>query len=194
MAPPVNNTQSDAHRVTMNPSEWVVRHAPLIGEGASILDLACGSGRNGRVFLELGHKVTFVDIDIAGVQDLTGLQGVEILEADLEDSSHQGGGWPFARRQFDCVIVVNYLWRPILADIITAVAPGGILLYETFMVGNEAFGRPRSPDFLLKPGELLDAIGEDFDILAFEEGPVGTPPSAVKQALAAHRKAAPLNT
>lgn len=191
MAIPVNNTQTGAHRVTMNPSEWIVRYAPLIGEGASILDLACGSGRNGRVFLGGGRKVTFVDIDTSGVQDLAGVRGVEILEADLEGSSHQGGGWPFGQKRFDCVIVVNYLWRPILDDICAAVAPGGILLYETFMIGNEAFGRPRSPDFLLNPGELVDAAGEDFHILAFEEGAVGTPPSAVKQALAARRKTQP---
>lgn len=170
-----NNANSEA-------APWVRRFAARIPDGGRVLDLACGNGRNGRYFLDRGHAVTFVDIETASVQDLTAHDRAEIMAADLEAP----GGWPFTGRRFAGVLVVNYLWRPILGNILDALEPGGVLLYETFADGNEAFGRPRNPDFLLRPGELLDAARARLEIIAYEQRLTDKP--AVTQRLAAIRR------
>lgn len=123
-----------------------------------MLDVACGSGRSGRLFLGRGHPVTLVDRDVTGVADLAGR--AEIVAADLE-----AGPWPFGDRVFAGVVVTCYLWRPLLPALVRAVAPGGVLLYETFAVGN--VGRPSNPDFLLRPGELLDAVAGVLEVRAY---------------------------
>lgn len=165
------------------PAAWIVRHAPLVAEGGEILDLACGNGRNGRYFLDRGHPVTFVDVDTSGVSNMTGRQGAEVVAADLETDT----GWPLDGRQFAAVLVVNYLWRPILGDILATVAPGGALIYQTFAAGNEAFGRPRNPNFLLRPGELLEAARGRLHVVAYEQRVIETPRPAVVQRIAALR-------
>jgi SAM-dependent methyltransferase len=134
--------------------------------GRRVLDLACGSGRHTRMLQALGHPVTAVDRDVSGVR---GLDDVEAIETDLE-----AGPWPIADRIFWGIVVVNYLHRPLLPVLARSLAPGGVLIYRTFAIGNEAFGRPRNPDFLLKPGELLDAFGV-FTIVAYEHGEVMAP-------------------
>ncbi|MDX1712103.1 MAG: methyltransferase domain-containing protein, partial [Rhodovibrionaceae bacterium] len=128
----------------------MVRFAPLAPAG-EVLDLACGGGRHGRLFLERGHPVTFVDRDTSALADLGARGDAEIIEADLED----GAAFPLAGRRFACVVVTNYLYRPILPTILDCVGSGGLLIYETFARGNERFGKPSNPDFLLRPGELL---------------------------------------
>jgi SAM-dependent methyltransferase len=149
-----------------SPSPWVVRFAPLVTAGGEVLDLACDGGRHGRLFLENGHPVTFLDRDLSGVTDLRGNDRAELIEADIE-----AGPWPFAGRAFDAVVVTNYLWRPLKPLIAAAVAPGGMLVYETFMAGNERFGKPSNPDFLLQPDELLDwCRGSGLSVRAFEQG------------------------
>lgn len=165
------------------PSPWIERFAPFAPAGGPILDLACGGGRHGRLFLERGHPVTFVDRDTAGVRDLAGREGVEIIEADLET----GGPWPLSDRRFGGVVVANYLWRPVLPHIIAAVAPGGVLIYETFAQGNEAFGRPRNPDFLLKTGELFETVRGALRILAYGQDTRDSPSAAIIQHIAATR-------
>src|SRR5688572_25622246 len=167
----------------MGASEWVARFADLVPAGGRLLDVACGGGRHARFFLERGHPVTVVDRDISGVADLGENLGVEILEADLE----AGEPWPFTGRTFEGVVVTNYLWRPILPDIVAAVAPGGVLLYETFARGNEQFGHPRNPDFLLKPGELLDAVRGELRVAAYEDLIVEEPATKAVQRIAAVR-------
>lgn len=149
------------------PSPWVVRFAPLVTSGGEVLDLACGGGRHGRLFLEYGHPVTFLDRDLSGVSDLVGAAPAELLQADIET-----GPWPFSDgRQFAAIVVTNYLWRPLKPKIAAAVAPGGVLIYETFMAGNERFGKPSNPDFLLQPDELLDWCREaKLSVRAFEQG------------------------
>ena len=139
-------------------SAWVARFAPLAPPAAPVLDLAAGGGRHTRFFAARGHPVLAVD------RDISRLPGG--LALDLED----GSPWPFADRRFGVVVVVNYLHRPTLAAAIALVAPGGLLLYETFARGQEAFGRPRNPDFLLRPGELLDAVRGRLVVLAYEHG------------------------
>lgn len=148
------------------PSPWVVRFAGLITPGGSLLDLACGSGRHGRLFLDRGHPVTFLDRDLSGVSDLHGFANAELIEADIEN-----GPWPLNDRTFAAVVVTNYLWRPLKSRIAAALAPNGVLIYETFMQGNERFGKPSNPDFLLLPDELLDWCREaGLNIHAFEQG------------------------
>jgi SAM-dependent methyltransferase len=164
-------------------SRWVSRFADLVPAGGRVLDVACGGGRHARSFLQRGHPVTVVDRDTSGVADLGDDPNVEIVESDLE----AGEPWPFAGRVFEGVVVTNYLWRPILADIVASVAPGGVLLYETFARGNEQFGHPRNPDFLLEPGELLEAVRGELRVAAYEDLIVEEPAPKAIQRIAAVR-------
>jgi SAM-dependent methyltransferase len=164
-------------------SEWVRRHAGLLSVGGKVLDLAAGSGRHTKYFRDLGFSVTAIDRDISALKDL-GSTGVEIVAADLED----GSPWPLGERTFDGIVVINYLHRPLFPRLAAALAPGGILLYETFGRGNERFGRPSNPDFLLRPGELLDfAAAHGLQVLAYECGEVSEPRRAIIQRIAAKR-------
>jgi SAM-dependent methyltransferase len=168
----------------VQPSAWVARFAPLIPADATVLDVACGGGRHARFFRARGNYVVAVDRDVARLADLSYDAHFEVVEADLED----GSPWPFADRQFGGVVVINYLHRPILDDIVDAVAVDGVLLYETFAAGNEQFGRPRSPEFLLQPGELLDAVRGRLRVLAYEDLLVGEPPGGAVQRIVAVRE------
>ena len=125
--------------------------------------------------------MTFVDRDTVGVEDLAGREGVEIIKTDLETC----GPWPLGGRRFAGVVVANYLWRPILPRIVAAVAPGGVLIYETYAQGNEILGRPRNPDFLLKTGELFEAVRGRLTILAYEQFARDAPSPAIIQHIAA---------
>lgn len=164
-----------------SPSPWIVRFAPLVAPGRSVLDLACGAGRHTRFFLARGHPVTAVDRDVEGLSDLAGATNPRIVRADLED----GSPWPLPGQRFGAVVVTNYLWRSLLPLIMAAVDDGGVLLYETFAVGNEAYGRPTRPEFLLRPGELIEAVQGRLQIVAFEHGRVANPRTAIKQRLCA---------
>jgi SAM-dependent methyltransferase len=159
-----------------------VRFAPLVTSGGSMLDLACGSGRHGRRFLDRGHRVSFLDRDLSGVADLRGHERADLIEADIEK-----GPWPLAGRQFAGIVVTNYLWRPLKPQIAAALAPNGVLIYETFMAGNERFGKPSNPDFLLQPDELLDWCRDaGLIVCAFEQGEEAI---AVRQRICAVRPA-----
>jgi SAM-dependent methyltransferase len=148
----------------------------LIAPGGSILDLACGSGRHLRWLAARGFKLTGVDRDAAVLAPLTPV--VEIIVADLE-----ADGWPLAGRRFDAVIVTNYLWRPLLPRIVDAVAPAGVLIYETFAIDNETVGRPSRPDFLLQRGELVAAVA-GLRLVAFEDGFLEAPERFVQRVVA----------
>lgn len=171
------------HSATTPPSPWVARFAPLARPGGTALDLACGGGRHGRLLRDSGMRVAFVDRDVSGLDDLLEDPESEIIETDLES----GNGFPLAGRRFDCVVVTNYLWRPIMTAVLDTVAPGGLLVYETFGTGNERYGRPSNPDFLLRPGELREAVAGAFAILAYEHGERTDPSPAVIQRIAAVR-------
>ncbi len=164
------------------PSPWILRFLPLVAPGGRSLDVAAGAGRHSRLLLAHGLAVTAVDIDPDRQPDAPGLRK---LRADLE----RGDPWPLGTERFDLVVVTNYLHRPILPNIVAAVAPGGLLLYETFALGNERFGRPSNPDFLLRPGELAAAVAGRLDIIAFEELVLGPPRPAAIQHIAARRPA-----
>jgi SAM-dependent methyltransferase len=163
------------------PSAWVVRWGALVAPGARVLDLACGGGRHARFFAARGAAVTAVDRDPEAIAALAGVAGVKPMVADLE-----GGAWPFAGHAFDAIVVTRYLHRPLFPAIVAALAPEGLLVYETFMAGNERFGRPSNPAFLLAPGELLDAVG-GLAVLGFEQGEVARPKPAVMQRVCALR-------
>jgi SAM-dependent methyltransferase len=163
----------------------VCRFAGYVPPGGRVLDLACGAGRHSRLFLERGHPVLAVDRDLSGLGDLAGQAGLETLEADLED----GRPFPFAGREFSGVVVTNYLYRPLLPVLVEAVAPGGALIYETFARGNERFGRPRNPDHLAKPGELLEAVRGALRVLAYEDLIIERPKPAAVQRICAVREA-----
>lgn len=162
------------------PSDWVRRWAHLVPRGADVLDLASGSGRHARFFAQLGHPVLAVDRDAAALGDLSGVAGVVTRQADLESEP-----WPFAERRFGAVVVTNYLFRPLFAHLTAAVGADGVLIYETFAAGNERFGKPSNPDFLLQPGELLDRVRGRLRIIAFEDVYVERPKPAMVQRLCA---------
>jgi SAM-dependent methyltransferase len=155
------------------PSSWVVRWGSLIARG-DVLDVACGGGRHARWFVERGMGVVAVD------RVPQSIPGAKFVQADLE----AGGAWPFARDTFAGIVVTNYLYRPLFPDLRASLAPDGVLIYETFMLGNERYGRPSNPSFLLRPGELLSAFG-DLRVIAFEQGRVSTPKPALIQRLCA---------
>ncbi len=164
------------------PSSWVRRFAPLIRAGGRVLDLAAGAGRHTRPLLDMGLNVTAVDRDIGSLQNLAGAR-CELRQIDLETGDPDGvvarlGG------AYDGIVVTNYLHRPLLRPLAAMLASGGVLIYETFMTGNERFGRPRNPDFLLRPGELLDTFAA-LTVIAFEQGEVAQPRPAVIQRIAA---------
>jgi SAM-dependent methyltransferase len=146
-------------------------------ERGEVLDVACGTGRHARWFVERGVDVVAVD------RVPQSIPGARCVQADLES----GHGWPFAAERFAGIVVTNYLHRPLFADLRASLAPDGVLLYETFMFGNERYGRPSNPAFLLRPGELLSAFA-DLRILAFEQGRVESPKRAVIQRLCAIAK------
>jgi SAM-dependent methyltransferase len=164
------------------PSRWIMRFAPLVRPGAAILDLACGSGRHARWFLARGHPVTAVDLDVSGLEGLRGQPKLELIEADLE-----GAPWPLPHRRFGAVIVTNYLWRPLFPSILDSVEEGAVLLYDTFARGNEAYGEPSNPDFLLEPGELIEVVRGRLQIVAYEHGRIERPQPAIRQRLCAVR-------
>jgi len=152
-----------------------VRWAPLVERGP-VLDVAAGSGRHARLFAARGKEVVAVD------RDEQAIPGVRFVKADLED----GSPWPFPGRRFGGIVVANYLHRPLLPQLAASLDEGGVLIYETFMLGNESYGRPSNPAFLLQPGELLHAFNS-LTVVAFEQGTVERPKKAVIQRICAIR-------
>jgi SAM-dependent methyltransferase len=146
-----------------------------------LLDVACGKGRHARYFLERGYSVTAVDVDLSGMGDLEGHEGLTLIEADLEC----GDPWPLGDQRFGAVIVSNYLHRPLFPHLLNAMDDGSVLIYDTFAVGNEAYGKPSRLDFLLEPDELLHLVEGKLEVIDFEQGYVEEPKPAIKQRIAA---------
>lgn len=163
------------------PSSWVLRHAGYIPEGSDVLDLACGAGRHARLFLMSGHYVTALDKNTDALSDLDNHPGAEIIRTDLEN----GSPFPLSNKKFGGIIVTNYLYRPLLPLLPELLQPNGVLIYETFMVGNEKFGRPKTPDFLLNSQELLDEYYSRLRVQSYEEGTIAEPNPAVVQRICA---------
>ena len=168
------------HAVSDLPSQWLLRFAHLIPGQGRVLDLACGYGRNSLWLAGQGFKVVALDRDAEALRGLAGIQGIEAMSYDVE-----AGAWPFTAASFEAVVVTHYLHRPLLGHLFEALRPGGVLLYETFAVGNEQFGRPSNPNFLLKQSELLAVLPSKMEVVAFEQGIVYRPKPAVLQRLCA---------
>jgi SAM-dependent methyltransferase len=162
------------------PAAWIVQWAGLVAPGTTVLDLAAGSGRHALFFAERGHQVTAVDRDTARLPEHA---NIEPLAADLED----GSPWPLGNRRFAAAVITRYLHRPLMPDLLDAIEPGGVLLYETFMDGNERFGKPNRPDHLLHDGELLELVRGRFSVTAYEARLISDPKMAMVQRIAARR-------
>ncbi|GAB4373503.1 MAG: class I SAM-dependent methyltransferase [Kiloniellaceae bacterium] len=190
MKPP-SSQSAEAAQGSAAPSAWVMRFAPLVPAGAPVLDLACGAGRHTRLFLARGHPVLAVDRDLSRLGELaqgnhSGQPRLEALACDLEDGSLPA----FFQRRFGGIVVTNYLHRPLFGPIAAALAPGGVLIYETFAKGNERFGKPSNPAFLLDEGELLRAFQGRLKVIAYEDVVVEVPRPAAVQRLCAQARAA----
>ncbi|WP_296903646.1 bifunctional 2-polyprenyl-6-hydroxyphenol methylase/3-demethylubiquinol 3-O-methyltransferase UbiG [Polaromonas sp.] len=190
MKAPALKTQG-AHGLEL-PSAWVQRWSGLVANSGVVLDVACGHGRHARWFYSRNHRLVAVDRSLEAIESIAiPAHACEAVVADIEN-----GPWPFAGRQFAAVVVTNYLWRPLLPTLLDSLAPGGVLIYETFAQGNETVGKPSRPDFLLRPGELL-ALCRGLRVVAFEDGfEAATPAQAARfvQRIAAVREAADMAT
>lgn len=169
----------NAHAL-QSPSEWVRRWAACITAGGEVLDLACGSGRHSCFLAAAGYRVCAVDRDAQAIAALAGVAGVSMQVADLERAP-----WPLEGRRFAGIVVANYLYRPLLPRLLEALAEDGTLIYETFALGNERFGKPSNPDFLLRPGELLELVRGKLRVLAYEDLQVSLPKPAMVQRICA---------
>ena len=187
---------------TENASPWVARWSHLVPAGGSVLDVACGHGRHSKLFFEKNHSIVSVDRSSDAIESLAQWcaqrsadqharalhepphKAPELLVADIENAP-----WPFSGRQFDGIVVTNYLWRALLPTIVQSLAPGGLLIYETFATGNETVGKPSRPDFLLQTGELLQ-VCSSLRVVAFEDGFLDAPERFVQRIVAARSSAA----
>jgi len=162
---------------TGTPSDWVVRWTPLAAPQGTVLDVACGAGRHMAWFAEQGFRVTGIDRNPAAATAANAFGQVVVV--DIENAA-----WPLLYKamplQFDVLVVTNYLWRALFPTLLASVKPGGVLLYETFALGNETVGKPSRPDFLLCPGELLQ-LCQGFRVVAFEDGFVDAPARFVQR-------------
>jgi SAM-dependent methyltransferase len=185
---------------TSNVTSWVSKFAPLVQPNATVLDLACGGGRHTEFFLARGHRVIALDKDTSGLATYSDNPACEAITFDLESSDLESSDLessdlattnqskiiyseqlPFFEKNLQCIVVVNYLYRPLMSALIQALSPGGILIYQTFMAGNERYGRPKNPDFLLSPLELPNTFNSECDQIDFFEGFVSAPKRAVIQ-------------
>jgi SAM-dependent methyltransferase len=168
------------HSALIQPSDWVVKHAVRIQKNGRVLDLACGSGRHALYLAACGWQVVAVDRDVEILRGQKLPAEISLIEADVENAP-----WPFGEKEFDAIIVTNYLHRPLFSKMIAALKTDGILIYETFAIGNEKFGKPNNPDFLLQPGELLEAVRSKMRVIAYEDDYVELPKPAMIQRICA---------
>jgi SAM-dependent methyltransferase len=171
----------DPHYSFTDASRWIARFAPLVPEGGRVLDVACGAGRHSRLFLERGHPVVALDRDISRLGELRHHDAMCAIEADLEN----GEPWPLGDEQFAAIVVANYLYRPLFPVFLDRLEPGGVLTYETFAMGNERFGKPSNPAFLLDDGELLEIVRDKLHVIAYEALEITEPKPALVQRICA---------
>jgi SAM-dependent methyltransferase len=181
MQPPIDlqiDLKMQPHLDLAPPSSWVQRFAHLVKPGGSLLDVACGAGRHSQLFAGMGCAVTALDVSGEALAIVSRHSpSVRTVQADIENAA-----WPLFET-FDAIVVTNYLHRPLIATLLASLADGGVLIYETFAVGNESVGKPSSPDFLLQRGELL-ALCQDLNVVAFEDGFLSSPDRFVQRIVA----------
>jgi len=165
-----------------SPSSWIVKFAPLIKSQGLVLDLACGSGRHAKWLAQQGYQVDALDRDPIATSSMQGIDGIHIHLTDLETAEP-----PSFEHSYDGIIVSRYLHRPLLTSLATILKPGGILIYETFMRGNERYGKPSNPDFLLMPDELMNTYSPLLNVISFEQGEVVEPKPAILQRICAQK-------
>ncbi len=168
------------HHELLTPSAWVTRWAERVPAGGRVLDIACGNGRHARYFAARGHPVEAVDRNPAMLAALAGVPGITTRCADIE-----GGPWPYGGQRFAGIVVTNFLHRPLFPHLLSGLAPEGVLIYETFAAGNERYGHPSNPAFLLKPGELLEVVRGRLRVIAYEDLFVSDPKPAAVQRICA---------
>lgn len=187
MADPMHSPGAPSHGA-LAPSDWVRRWARALAPGSTVLDVACGAGRHSRFLAGCGLKVSAVDRDACAVASLGDIPGLtEAVVADIE-----GGPWPFAGRQFDAIVITNYLWRPLWPTLLASLAPGGWLIHETFNVDQAAVGKPSNPQFLLRRGELLE-LAQGMHVVAYEDGFLSGPDRHVQRIAAVQASQAGLS-
>lgn len=162
------------------PSQWIVKYAPLIIKKGRVLDLACGNGRHAMWFAKHDFYVDAMDCDAQVTSSMEAINNINVIIADVEASD-----WPQSDQRYDGLVVSRYLYRPLLQTLATMLNPGGVLIYETYMVGNEHYGKPSNPDFLLRPNELFEVYSPLLSIVSFEQGEEGMPRPAVMQRICA---------
>jgi len=176
-----------SHATLGEPSRWVRHWAHLVAPGGAVLDVASGAGRHARWFAANGHPVTALDRDAAALATMRSESRITTLANDLE-----GAPWPLPDvARFAAVVVTNYLHRPLFPQLLQALAPAGVLIYETFARGNETVGKPSNPAFLLAPGELLDIVRPRLRVVAFQDGFLAQPRPAYVQRICAVLEAVP---
>ena len=176
-----------AHATLGEPSRWVQRWTHLVAPGGAVLDVASGAGRHARWFAGHGHPVSALDRDAAALAAMRDEPRITTLVADLE-----GAPWPLPEdAKFAVVVVTNYLHRPLFPHLLAALAPGGVLIYETFAHGNQTVGKPSNPAFLLAPGELLEVVRPRLRVVAFQDGFLAQPRPAYVQRICAILEAQP---
>ena len=186
MQPPIDlqiDLKMQPHLDLAPPSNWVQRFAHLVKLGGSLLDVACGAGRHSQLFAGMGCAVTALDVSGEALAIVSRHSpSVRTVQADIENAA-----WPLMIHNqletFDAIVVTNYLHRPLIATLLASLADGGVLIYETFAVGNESVGKPSRPDFLLQRGELL-ALCQDLNVVAFEDGFLSSPDRFVQRIVA----------
>lgn len=178
-------SDSAAHLQSTGASAWVARFAAQVPQGP-VLDLACGGGRHSALFARRGHAVLAVDRNREALVEVEklGLPNIETACIDLElplVEARAQASWPFQPKRWAGIVVTNYLHRPLFPDLFASLADGGVLIYETFALGNEKHGKPSNPAFLLAPGELLAlcaAASPGLHVLGYEDGTVRAPKPA----------------
>jgi SAM-dependent methyltransferase len=167
-------------KVKSYPSPWVVMNSRYLIPNSRVLDLACGYGRHSKFLLEKGHRVTSVDRDGEALREVSKIESSKVLLADLEKDN-----WPFSVGSFDAIVVTNYLHRSQFDRLVETLSDQGVLIFETFMIGNEQFGRPSNPEFLLYPDELTKVFGGALRVIKFEQGYEISPKEAMVQRVCA---------
>jgi SAM-dependent methyltransferase len=164
------------HQSLAEPSPWVVKHLPLIKKGGRVLDLACGNGRHAIWIAQQGYQVDAIDRDVQAVSGMLDMDNINVQILDIE-----AGEWPGPGQKYDGIVVSRYLYRPLLTSLPEILNSGGVLIYETFMVGNERYGKPGNPNFLLSSNELLSVYSPLLSIISFEQVEESNPKPAVIQ-------------